>query len=436
MTTMELELTPIDTDPPQETPGTDLINVPPAGRAVLALKSPATEAALLAAVTKHAGITVIKDKAGRDQAHGAAMELMRMRTAIADRAKTTREDATAFSKAVTVEEARLVALVQPAEKRLKDLRDTWDVAEKKRKDEEARVERERQAAIGARLDELKSHTALARSARTSAMVQTLIDGFIQRWEKTDKAADFAEHAKAAEAAYLATLEAMRAAFKQKADAEAEVVRQREERERLAEQQRAQAAEAQRLADMRADLERQRAELEALRNPPPEQPAAVDAAPIESMADDAVAAFEKAAEDFEARTPANPSPAQQALTAIGNAAVAAGRTVAASMKQPVVIGVDLASGPDVAFEWKAPKPTEQAAADAASHPQEAAAVGMGFDAAMRAPLPARAPAPAAEGASEAPTAQALVDAICKQFGVAEPIALDWLLMRSDEFFELI
>lgn len=431
---MELELTPLDDEQAKDAQTTALTVLPPPERAALALGTAKTEAALTAAAAKHKTITVIKDKAGRDQAHGAAMELMRMRTALAAASKTVREDATAFSKAVMVEEARLAAIVAPEETRLKKLRDDWDAEEKKRKEEEARQERERQAAIGQRLDALKSHIALARGARTSAMVQTLIDGFIQQWRATDKVADFAEHATAAEAAYLGTLEAMRAEHKKKADAEAEAQRQREERERLAEQQRKQEAEARRLADLQADLERQRAELEAMRNP---QPVAAADAPTESMVAEAVETFEAAAQAFEASTPANPSPAQQALTAIGNAAVAAGRTVAAGIRKPVVVGVDLASGPDTHHEWKF-EPPGNAASDSAEkvHPQEAHAVAMGFDAVMKAPLPARAAAPAAGTDDEAPSAQALVDALAKAFNVPEQIAVDWLIVRADEFFNLI
>ena len=43
-------------------------------RAALALNTSQTEAHLLALAAKHAGITEIKDQAGRQQAHGAAME--------------------------------------------------------------------------------------------------------------------------------------------------------------------------------------------------------------------------------------------------------------------------------------------------------------------------------------------------------------------------
>jgi hypothetical protein len=72
----------------------------PAQRAALALRTSKTEQHLITLAAKHTGIVEIKDKAGRDQAHSAAMELMRARTTVAETAKTAREDATKFSQAV------------------------------------------------------------------------------------------------------------------------------------------------------------------------------------------------------------------------------------------------------------------------------------------------------------------------------------------------
>ena len=89
--------------PPQKT-GVEIMEVtqaeqtaisaamPPAERAALALNSTQTERDLLALATKHASIQVIKDKAGRDQAHGAAMEVKRARTTIERTGKEARDD--------------------------------------------------------------------------------------------------------------------------------------------------------------------------------------------------------------------------------------------------------------------------------------------------------------------------------------------------------
>jgi len=54
-------------------------------RAAIALKSSDTELHLIAMAAKNAGIVAILDKPGREQAHGAAMELKRTRVqAVAD----------------------------------------------------------------------------------------------------------------------------------------------------------------------------------------------------------------------------------------------------------------------------------------------------------------------------------------------------------------
>lgn len=92
----------------------------PSDRAALALESTKTERHLRSLAIKHQSITVVKDKAGREQAHGAAMELTRARIAVEKAAKEARDDATKFSKAVIAEAARLVAIVEPEEARLKN----------------------------------------------------------------------------------------------------------------------------------------------------------------------------------------------------------------------------------------------------------------------------------------------------------------------------
>ena len=91
----------------------------PIERAAIALESSKTEQHLMALATKHQSITVVKDKAGREQAHGAYIEVMRARTAVEKAAKDAREDATKFSKAVIAEAARLVAIVEPEEAKSK-----------------------------------------------------------------------------------------------------------------------------------------------------------------------------------------------------------------------------------------------------------------------------------------------------------------------------
>lgn len=108
-------------------------------RAALALGTTKLEGDLRTLATKHADIKVIKDKAGREQCHSAMMDLQNTRTAITKTGKTARDDANAFAKAVISEEGRLIAIIEPEEKRLRSLRDGWDDA----REAEAAAARER-----------------------------------------------------------------------------------------------------------------------------------------------------------------------------------------------------------------------------------------------------------------------------------------------------
>lgn len=415
--------------PAEATDSQPLALLPPPERAALALNTKETEAKLRAAVEKHKGITEIKDKAGREQAHGAAMELMRLRTSIGNKADEVRDDAKKFNAAVLAEEKRLITIVEPEEKRLKALRDAWDAAEALRKQEEARIERARKEAIAARIAEIKGYRELAQQARTSAMVQSLIDGLTEKWANVDAKAVFEEFADDAGVAYRVTLQHMEATLKQKRDAEAEAERQRVERERLAEERRQQEAEAARLAAERAEIERQRAELLAMQQasakpaepvPPPAEPA-----PVESMVDLSDVAqvqpvvvgidlasgpdlhveavvnnFERVARDFEATTPANPTPAQQALTEVGNAAIAAGRAVVQALHTD----------------------------------EEEASVIAGFDEAINAPLATKADNKVWD-TNEAPPAEHIVTVLAMHYGVPASTAIDWLVIRADDILNL-
>ena len=93
-------------------------------RAAIALQSETAAAHLIAPRRQHEGYWPRRPIApGRDQCHAAAMAALKARTAVVNAAKSARADATAFSRAVIAEEARLVALIEPEEIRLKALRD-------------------------------------------------------------------------------------------------------------------------------------------------------------------------------------------------------------------------------------------------------------------------------------------------------------------------
>jgi hypothetical protein len=143
-------------------------------RAAVALKSTETELQLRELAAKNKAIVAIIDKPGREQAHGAAMELKRTRTAIQAVSKTAREDATKFSKAVIAEEARLIAIIEPEETRLLALRDGWDTEQARIKAEREAAERQRVMDINERIVHIRGYVSLALECRTAERVAGLI----------------------------------------------------------------------------------------------------------------------------------------------------------------------------------------------------------------------------------------------------------------------
>lgn len=243
----------------------------PIERAALALESSKTEQHLNALATKHASITVVKDKAGREQAHGAYMEVMRARTAVDKAAKDAREDATKFSKAVIAEAARLVAIVEPEEARLKAARDAWDEEQARIKAEAEAKERARVLAITERIAAIKSYVVLANNCRTSARVAELqvklCDTEMTGFEEFEAEAVMAlADTEAHLSRVLANIREQEAeAARIKAEQEAEAARLKAEREELERQRAEAAAQAKAQADAdRAELDRQRKEMDAQR----------------------------------------------------------------------------------------------------------------------------------------------------------------------------
>lgn len=215
-------------------------------RAALALASSKTRTDLIALAEKSKTITEIKNKAGRDECHSAAMKAADARILIAKTGKAARDDATKFSKAVIAEENSLIALIEPEEKRLLGLRDAWDAKIAAEKEERERIERERVLAITQRIADIRGYHALALECRTADRVQGLIDK-LQAVEVDPE--QFEEFAEEASAAHAETLTRMQAIHARKVEEEAERARIKAEQEEG----------AARLAAERAELERQRAE---------------------------------------------------------------------------------------------------------------------------------------------------------------------------------
>ena len=213
-------------------------------RASVALGSSQTRQNLLTLVAKSAHLVEVKNKAARDEIHSAAMVLVNARTTISKTGKAARDDATKFSKAVISEEASLISLTEPEEKRLLALRDAWDDAIAAEKAAKEAAERQRITVIHDRISEIRGHHALALQCRTSDAVARLVDRLTE-FDMTG----FDEFEAEAAAVHTQTMEAMLKVVELKKADEAEQARIKAEQ--------AEAAAA--LAAARVELELAKAE---------------------------------------------------------------------------------------------------------------------------------------------------------------------------------
>lgn len=231
-------------------------------RAALALGTAKHEQELIELATQSKSIVEVKNKDAREQCHRQAMVLKTRRTSIRKAGKDARDDATKFSKAVIVEEDRLVAIIEPDETRLFELRDKWDEAEEAVKQAKLAAEAERIRSIKARIERfmLDAVTASdgtsaeidAHATRLSEMVISLEEFMEFSGDAQVKRNDTVKWLRERQEAQLAVEQAAIEAARQ---AEADRI----ERERVAEANR---IEAQRLADLAAELDRQATEARA------------------------------------------------------------------------------------------------------------------------------------------------------------------------------
>lgn len=372
--------------------------MPPAERAALALNSSQTERDLLALATKHASIQVIKDKAGRDQAHGAAMEVKRTRTTIERTGKEARDDATKFSKAIIAEQGRLIAIIEPEERRLTALRDAWDAEQEKIKEAAAAAERFRVEQIMGRIDAIKGFERMARDCRTSSTVQRLLEA-MSKIDLTgmDEFEDQALHV------FSEVTEAVQQILAQRQADEAERARIKAEHE----------AEAARLAAERAELERQRIEAATKANAEADrlakERAALEAARIEfeqrQRAHDERERAEQQAREEVARAAAAKSAEEAALSA-----------AVAMAAQPLVI--EPATHQLIDEDGDVPL-----IADTSATPELIVPASL---------VSAAKAAMAAEKLAVAvPSAVQLIYAVAETFGISVRDAQDWLIQRASE-----
>jgi len=222
-----------------------------AQRAAVALKSAQHEQELKALATKYADITEIVNGAGRDQAHGAMMELANRRVAITKAGKEARDDANAFLKAVIAEEKRLVGLIEPEEGRLRTLRDAWDAEREREKQAKAAAEKARVDGIRQRIAEIQAIPAML-VGKQSETIAAAIESLEVVEITLEAFAEFAGESQMVKIAAVAKLGEMLSA---QIAHEQEQARLQAEREQLA-RERAEATERERIAAAaRAEEER-------------------------------------------------------------------------------------------------------------------------------------------------------------------------------------
>lgn len=239
------EMTVAEAQPPQQ------IALTVQERAVIALGGTERENELKALAQKYADITEVKNKAGRQQVHGAAMELANQRVATKKTGEVAREDAVALQKAVIERQKYLIGLTEPEEKRLITLRDGWDEAEAAEKAAKVAAEQKRIADIRSRIDAFRNAPAemVGKSAEQIGACADHLSETIIALEEFEGSTGEAIMARNAAVARLREMQAAQAAH------EAEQARLAAERAQL-ERERAESAERERqAATARAEQER-------------------------------------------------------------------------------------------------------------------------------------------------------------------------------------
>lgn len=231
-------------------------------RAAVALGTAEHEKTLVELVQKSSSIVEIKNNAGREQCHRALMTIRDTRVNLRKVGKDARDDATKFSKAVIVEEDRLVGIIEPEEKRLQGVRDTWDEAREAEKRARLEAEQRRVELIRSWIEEFRTapaYVGFGTSAEITEHADDLARAPIDK-ERFQELTEEAEAVRVKAVTQLRTL-AEKAAVKEAEEARlvaerADLARLRaeqEERDRVAAAERAAQEEADRLA--RAEQER-------------------------------------------------------------------------------------------------------------------------------------------------------------------------------------
>lgn len=230
-----------------------------------ALSFASTRERLLVLAAESARITEITSPDGYKECHARRMVLKNTRVEIQKTAKDARDDAVKFQKAIIGKEKELVDLIEPEERRLQELQEAVDKEAQRKKDEEARLERERIEAVNRRFQDMRAIPAGALNL-DAAGIQALID----TTEEIDPGTFPQDMQAAAQYEKRLVVTALRAAMDVRLQAEEEakkVKAERAELERLRVEADAVRAEADRLATAereRVAAEERRQEEEARR----------------------------------------------------------------------------------------------------------------------------------------------------------------------------
>ncbi len=216
-------------------------------RAKQALAATKSEADLKALAEKSVTITVITNADGYQQVHSARMSLKNMRVEVRNFCKEVREEATKFGKAVIAEEDRLIALIEPEEKRLAKLQDKWDADREAEEQEKINAEVRRVQDLQERVAYLRGNQTLSSMNDPALLAEHISD--LESEIVDNSFQEFQQQAADAKAAGLARLNQLHTASLKRVEEEAHIKAERAELERLrAEQTQREAAERARLAE--------------------------------------------------------------------------------------------------------------------------------------------------------------------------------------------
>lgn len=189
--------------------GKALATLPVAERAVVALGMREREQELIQLAASTETITAITNPDGYKQVRAARIALKNERLAIQKTGKDARDDATKFSKAVIAEENRLIALIEPEEKRLGILQDEEDARLERERQAEIDREVERQAKLQERIAELRGNQMLLPTSGADLIAEHIRD--LEAIAVDESFEEFSEQAQDAKAQGLARLRALHTA---------------------------------------------------------------------------------------------------------------------------------------------------------------------------------------------------------------------------------